>query len=54
MSSIGLSFGDDLAGDRPSSLTSDIQERLRAKILSTLALPYHKLRIAGLAKQFFA
>jgi len=54
MSSIGLSFGDDLAGDRPSSLTSDVQESLRANILSTLALSDHKLRIAGLARQFSA
>jgi DNA-binding GntR family transcriptional regulator len=54
MSSIGLSFGDDLAGDRPSSLTSDVQERLRTKILSTRVLPDHKPRIARLAKQFSA
>src|SRR6476659_6252291 len=52
MSSIGLSFGDDLAGDRPRSLTSAVQERLRADILSTRLLPGQKLHIAGLAKQF--
>jgi DNA-binding GntR family transcriptional regulator len=54
MSSIGLSFGDDLAGDRPSSLTSAIEERIRAEILSTRLLPDQKLRIAGLAKQLSA
>ena len=52
MSSIGLSFGDDLAGDRPRSLTSAVQGRLRADILSTRLLPGQKLHIAGLAKQF--
>ena len=52
MSSIGLSFGDDLADDRPRSLTSAVQERLRADILSTRLLPGQKLHIAGLAKHF--
>src|SRR3954470_12315540 len=52
MSSIGLSFGDDLSGERPRSLTSAVQGRLRADILSTRLLPGQKLHIAGLAKQF--
>src|SRR5215218_992531 len=52
MSSIGLSFGDSTAEDRPRSLTSAVQERLRADILSTRLLPGQKLHIAGLAKQF--
>ena len=52
MSSIGLSFGESLAGERPRSLTSAVQERLRADILSTRLLPGQKLHIAGLAKQF--
>ena len=52
MSSIGLSFGEDLADERPRSLTSAVQERLRADILSTRLLPGQKLHIAGLAKQF--
>ena len=51
MSSIGLSFGD-LSDERPRSLTSAVQERLRADILSTRLLPGQKLHIAGLAKQF--
>ena len=34
------------------SLTSAVQERLRADILSTRLLPGQKLHIAGLAKQF--
>ena len=38
MSSIGLSFAD-AAGDRPRSLTSAVQERLRADILSTRLAP---------------
>ena len=52
MSSIGLSFGERLADERPRSLTSAVQERLRADILSTRLLPGQKLHIAGLAKQF--
>lgn len=52
MSSIGLSFDEDAAEDRPRSLTSAVQERLRADILSTRLLPGQKLLIAGLAKQF--
>src|SRR5881227_3354643 len=52
MSGIGLSFRDDLADDRPRSLTSAVQERLRSDILSTQLLPGQKLHIAGLAKQF--
>ena len=52
MSSIGLSFADSAAEDRPRSLTSAVQERLRADILSTRLLPGQKLHIAGLAKQF--
>ena len=52
MSSIGLSFGDNLADDRPRSLTSAVQERLRADILATRLLPGQKPHIAGLAKQF--
>ena len=39
MSSIGLSFGESPAGERPRSLTSAVQERLRADILSTRLLP---------------
>lgn len=50
MGSIDLSFGDDFA--RPRSLTSAVQERLRADILATRLLPGQKLHIAGLAKQF--
>ena len=52
MSSIGLSFSESLADERPRSLTSAVQERLRADILSTRLLPGQKLHIAGLAKQF--
>ncbi len=52
MSSIGLSFGEGLAGERPRSLTSAVQERLRADILSTRLLPGQKLHIAGLTKRF--
>ena len=52
MGSIGLSFSESLADDRPRSLTSAVQERLRADILSTRLLPGQKLHIAGLAKQF--
>jgi DNA-binding GntR family transcriptional regulator len=52
MSSIGLSFSERLADERPRSLTSAVQERLRADILSTRLLPGQKLHIAGLAKQF--
>ena len=52
MSSIGLSFGESLTDERPRSLTSAVQERLRADILSTRLLPGQKLHIAGLAKQF--
>ena len=52
MSSIGLSFGENPADERPRSLTSAVQERLRADILSTRLLPGQKLHIAGLAKQF--
>ena len=52
MSSIGLSFSDDLADERPRSLTSAVQERLRADILSTRLLPGQKLHIASLAKRF--
>ena len=50
--SIGLSFGESAGEDRPRSLTSAVQERLRADILSTRLLPGQKLHIAGLAKQF--
>lgn len=52
MNDIGLSFREDLADVRPRSLTSAVQERLRADILSTRLLPGQKLHIAGLAKQF--
>src|SRR5437868_11069585 len=52
MSSIGLSFGESPAGERPRSLTSAVLERLRADILSTKLVPGQKLHIAGLAKQF--
>lgn len=52
MNSIGLSFSENAAEDRPRSLTSAVQERLRADILSTRLLPGQKLHIAGLAKQF--
>jgi DNA-binding GntR family transcriptional regulator len=52
MTSIGLSFGESADKDRPRSLTSAVQERLRADILSTRLLPGQKLHIAGLAKQF--
>jgi len=52
MSSIGLSFGEGPNDERPRSLTSAVQERLRADILSTRLLPGQKLHIAGLAKQF--
>jgi len=51
MSSVGLSFGEGTA-DGPRSLTSAVQERLRADILATRLLPGQKLHIAGLAKQF--
>ena len=51
MGSVGLSFADG-AAERPRSLTSAVQERLRADILSTRLLPGQKLHIAGLAKQF--
>jgi DNA-binding GntR family transcriptional regulator len=50
MDGVDLSFGTDL--DRPRSLTSAVQERLRADILATRLLPGQKLHIAGLAKQF--
>jgi DNA-binding GntR family transcriptional regulator len=50
MNGVDLSFGTDL--DRPRSLTSAVQERLRADILATRLLPGQKLHIAGLAKQF--
>jgi DNA-binding GntR family transcriptional regulator len=52
MSGIGLSFRENLADDRPRSLTSAVQERLRTDILATRLLPGQKLHIAGLAKQF--
>jgi uroporphyrinogen-III decarboxylase len=52
MSSVGLSFGESLADERPRSLTSAVQERLRADILSTRLLPGQKLHIAGLTRQF--
>lgn len=52
MGSIGLSFSESLGDDRPRSLTSAVQERLRADILATRLLPGQKLHIAGLAKQF--
>src|SRR3954469_3349706 len=52
MSSIGLSFDENLADERPRSLTSAVHGRLRADILSTRLLPGQKLHIAGLAKQF--
>ena len=49
---IGLSFREGLSGEGPRSLTSAVQERLRADILSTRLLPGQKLHIAGLARQF--
>jgi DNA-binding GntR family transcriptional regulator len=52
MSNIGLSFGESLDDERPRSLTSAVQERLRADILSTRLLPGQKLHIAGLARHF--
>jgi DNA-binding GntR family transcriptional regulator len=52
MGTVGLSFGEGTAEDRPRSLTSAVQERLRADILATRLLPGQKLHIAGLAKQF--
>jgi DNA-binding GntR family transcriptional regulator len=52
MEQISLSFREGLAEERPRSLTSAVQERLRADILSTRLLPGQKLHIAGLAKQF--
>ncbi len=52
MSSVGLSFREGPEEERPRSLTSAVQERLRADILSTRLLPGQKLHIAGLAKQF--
>jgi DNA-binding GntR family transcriptional regulator len=52
MSDIGLSFGEGFGAERPRTLTSAVQERLRADILSTRLLPGQKLHIAGLAKQF--
>lgn len=52
MASIGLSFGEGPDDERPRSLTSAVQERLRADILATRLLPGQKLHIAGLAKQF--
>lgn len=52
MNGIGLSFREGLAEERPRSLTSAVQERLRADILATRLLPGQKLHIAGLAKQF--
>src|SRR5882757_3816742 len=52
MSGIGLSFRENLADDRPRSLTSAVQERLRTDILATRLLPGQKLHIAGLAKEF--
>jgi DNA-binding GntR family transcriptional regulator len=48
MSSIGLSFGER-AEERPRSLTSAVQERLRADILSSRLVPGQKLHIAGRA-----
>ena len=52
MSSVGLSLREGPEEERPRSLTSAVQERLRADILSTRLLPGQKLHIAGLAKQF--
>src|SRR5271155_5071973 len=52
MSSVGLSFGEGPADERPRSLTSAVQERLRADILATRLMPGQKLHIASLAKQF--
>jgi len=52
MSSIGLIIGAEAGGHGPRSLTSAVQERLRADILATRLLPGQKLHIAGLAKQF--
>ncbi len=52
MSEIGLSFREGTADERPRSLTSAVQERLRADILATRLLPGQKLHIAGLARQF--
>jgi len=52
MSGIGLSFRENLADDRPRSLTSAVQERLRTDILATRLLPGQKLHIASLAKRF--
>lgn len=50
--SIGLSFGDSGGEVRPRSLTSAVQERLRADILAVRLMPGQKLHIAGLARQF--
>jgi DNA-binding GntR family transcriptional regulator len=52
MNRIDLSFSESLGDERPRSLTSAVQERLRADILSTRLLPGQKLHIAGLAKRF--
>jgi DNA-binding GntR family transcriptional regulator len=49
---VSLSFGQDAAEDRPRSLTSAVQERLRSDILATRLLPGQKLHIAGLARHF--
>ena len=51
MASIALRFAEG-AAEGPRSLTSAVQERLRADILATRLLPGQKLHIAGLAKQF--
>jgi DNA-binding GntR family transcriptional regulator len=51
MGSVGLSFAEGTV-EGPRSLTSAVQERLRADILATRLLPGQKLHIAGLAKQF--
>ena len=51
MGSVGLRLADGTPKG-PRSLTSAVQERLRADILSTRLLPGQKLHIAGLAKQF--
>ncbi|ACF03139.1 transcriptional regulator, GntR family [Rhodopseudomonas palustris TIE-1] len=52
MSSVSPILHYALDGDGPRSLTSAVQERIRADILATRLLPGQKLHIAGLAKQF--
>jgi DNA-binding GntR family transcriptional regulator len=47
-----LSFEEGLADNRPRSLASAVQQRLRADILSTRVLPDRRLPVVGLARQF--